>query len=324
MKSIIRFLPVVLFIAAAAGCATTQSREDILRQAAEIRAEYEQAEQPVLPSDREELPPQVFTLPEETVPPEKPAPVTPPSTTPTTTAVSVQPPPLPAVRKEKLYFKARYLGMTVAELTTEVVERKYYKGVPVIVFKATGKTVQPFHKVFPIEDIFISYMDEKRKRVVYREEYRSEGRYRKHSFVEFDYEKGLAFFYNDVDKTRKEIPISDQVHDPVTANFYARTLRWQPGDTIDLQVYASEKIYDLICLVSEVTDVKTPEHGKRTSLAIQPYAYINGEDAKKGRATGYFDPGGAHIPLKAVIRTPFFGSAQLILYKIENQTFSGR
>lgn len=320
-----RFVYPVVAAVLLAGCAATQSREDILRQAAEIRAEYQQAEEPVLPPEAAQVPPQVFTEPVEPAPapPEAPAeaPSAPAAETP---AVVKEPPPLPAVRNEKLYFRARYLGMTVAELTTEVVERKYHKGVPVIVFKATGKTTEPFSKVFPIEDIFISYMDEQRKRVVYREELRSEGRYRKHSFVEFDYKKKLAFFYNDVDKSRKEIPISDQVHDPVTANYYARTLRWQPGDTIDLQVYASEKIYDLICLISEVTEVKTPEHGKRTSLAVQPYAYINGEDAKKGRATGYFDPGGAHIPLKAVIRTPFFGSAQLILYKIENQTFSGR
>ena len=312
-----------LLVTILSACTATKSREDILRQAEVIREEFLEKQPDVL-AETAAAPPPVFSLPEpapEAVPPAEAPEV---AAVPATAGVPAEPPRLRPVRNEKLYFKARYLGMTVAELTTEVVERKYHKGVPVIVFKATGKTTDPFSKVFPIEDIFISYMDEQRKRVVYREEYRSEGKYRKHSFVEFDYDKGLAFFYNDVDKTRKEIPISDQVHDPVTANYYARTLRWQPGDTLDLQVYASEKIYDLICLIEDIDDIKTPGHGKRPALVVQPYAYINGEDAKKGRATGFFDAGGARIPLKAVIRTPFFGSAQLILDRIENQTFTGQ
>ncbi|MCA9403119.1 MAG: DUF3108 domain-containing protein, partial [Candidatus Omnitrophica bacterium] len=195
-----------LLLAVLSACTATKSREDILRQAEVIREEFLE-KQPEVLAETAAAPPPVFSLPEpapEAVPPAEAPEV---AAVPATAGVPAEPPRLRPVRNEKLYFKARYLGMTVAELTTEVVERKYHKGVPVIVFKATGKTTDPFSKVFPIEDIFISYMDEQRKRVVYREEYRSEGKYRKHSFVEFDYDKGLAFFYNDVDKTRKEIPI---------------------------------------------------------------------------------------------------------------------
>ncbi|MBZ0166939.1 MAG: DUF3108 domain-containing protein [Candidatus Omnitrophica bacterium] len=313
---------IMIFLGLASGCSTTHTRDEILRQAELIKEEYRRAEGMQEPEVSEAAPEGVFTA----LPQTEAEPVT--TTHPETSSaqevpVSVpQSPALRPVRPEKLVFTARYLGMTVAELTTEVKERKMYKGVPVIVFEAAGRTIPPFSKVFKVEDVFISYMDERRKRVVYREEYRSEGKYRKHSFVEFNYEKHIAYFYNDVDKTRKEIPIPDQVHDPVTANYYVRTLAWQLGDTIDLQVYASETIYDLICLVSEVTEQGTPNHGKRKALVVQPYAYVNGEDAKKGRAKGYFDMGRAHIPLKAVIKTPFFGSAQLILERIEHQTFS--
>lgn len=301
-KSILVLLTLIVF---GASCSRTiQNKDDILQQAEQIREAHamevaRQVEPIVTPvQETSEI-----------------------STTPPLDIQSHQNTITVPFENERLVYQVKFMGMVVGEMVNSFKERSLYKGRPVFIFESTARTASFFAKVFKIENRLISYMDAEKFRVLYFEETRREGKYRKDAVVEFDYDAGKAYFYNDEDKTRKVIDIPDQVHDILTANYYARLIPWNVGDTHEFKIYNSEKIYDYIGMVKDQKRIKTKNLGKRLSYILQPYAFVEGEKVKKGKITAFFDAGPSRVPLQGFVKTPIFGSAAFHLYKINNEKF---
>lgn len=292
-------------MATSLGCSTVQNRDDLLQQAQAIKAKQAQVD---------------VQVPPRAVPP--------PEQKPSVSESSSQQVVFPIqselnlpFENERLTYKVKFLGMMIGEMENSFVGRKQYKGREVLVFESTARTASFFAKVFRIENRLVSYMELNPARVVYFEESRKEGKYRKEAVVEFDYDKGEAYFYNDVDKSRKTISIPNQVHDILTANYYARMISWRVGDTHEFKIYNSEKIYDYIGLIEKQKTINVRKFGRRPSFVLQPYAFVEGEKVKKGKITAYFDRGSTRIPLQGLVKTPIFGKAAFFLHEVQNQKF---
>ncbi len=292
------------------GCSTVQSREDLLQQAQAIRQSRMPAEAPVLIDSSTPI---KTPLSSETI---------------ITTSVEVQGSPKPVLNLpfagERLVYQVKFLGMMIGQMENSFIGHQRYRGKDVLVFESTARTASFFAKVFPIENRLVSYMELDPPRVVYFEESRKEGKYRKEAVVEFDYDKGEAYFYNDVDKSRKTIVIPHQVHDILTANYYARMIPWRVGDTHEFKIYNSEKIYDYIGLIEKQKTINARKYGQRSSFVLQPYAFVDGEKVKKGKITAYFDSGMTRIPLQGLVKTPIFGKAAFFLDEVNNEKFDGQ
>lgn len=262
-----------------AGCATVQTREDVLRQAKVIKEKHVEEE------------------------------------------VSL-PGPMPLVSLpvyEKLFFKAKYLGITVGTMTTEIKGMTKINGRDAYEFEVTAKTNNFFSKFFKVEDRFVSYMDAEHLHVLRHEEYRREGNYRKEAIVDFDHVNHKAHYQHLFNNSAYMVDIPDNVLDVVTANYYVRMRPWSVGDTFDLAVYVDEEVYNLLGLIKTKTRLRVPKLGRREVFVFQPYAMLDGEEVKKGKAVGYFATDHYRTPLKGLVKTPIFGSASIVFDKAEYQ-----
>lgn len=219
---------------------------------------------------------------------------------------------------EKLTYKANYLGMNIGTITAIAKGKTVLNGRPVYQFEIHAQTNGFFSKVFKVEDKFVSYLDCKHLRVVRLEEHRREGNYKKDSTIDFDYEKGIAHFRNAIDKTEKFVKIPANVLDVVSANYVARTYAWSVGHVLEMDIYASEKVYNMFGIVKGKKEIRLPELGKQEAFLFQPYAKLDGKDVKEGSATAYFSAERNLIPLMGLVKTPIFGKASIVLSKVES------
>lgn len=220
---------------------------------------------------------------------------------------------------ERLTFKMKYLGMTIGTMTATNKGIVQYKGRDVYHLEATMKTAPFFARIFKIDNKMISYMDVEKLHSLRYEVYRKEGKYRKDAIVEFDQENNKAYYtrLNKDPVQKRVIDIPPNVRDPLAVNYYSRLIPWEVGDTVDLQVYVNEKVYDVLGLIKPAKYIKLPNFGKQKVYLFQPYATIDGEDVKKGKATGYFAADDSKLPFMGVAKTPIFGKAALVLDRAE-------
>lgn len=218
--------------------------------------------------------------------------------------------------KEKLIYKVRYLGMTIGEVVAEIRGVTEIHGRPAYHFVLTAKTDGFFSKIFKAESVYVSYMDVEKLHVLRHEEYRREGSYKKDAVIDFDYEKGLAYFTHLINGEKKTFPIKEGLQDGLSAVYYFRMLPLDIGDTIDYEVNVSEDTYNLFGLIMGQKVIHLPNFKNAESFELQPYANLNGERVQKGKLTGYFTTDKRRIPLRADARTVLFGSASVFLHEI--------
>ena len=229
---------------------------------------------------------------------------------------SLAPPMNRLPEKEKLIYKVRYMGMTIGEIVAEIHGTTEMHGRPAYHFVLTAKTDGFFSKIFKAESTYVSYMDMEHLHVLRHEEYRREGSYRKDAVIDFDYEKGQAFFKNLLSGETKTFPIKNGLQNGLSAVYYFRMLPLEAGDTIDYEVNVSEDTYNLFGLVMGRRVISLPNFKRIESFELQPYAHLNGERVQKGNLTGHFMIDERRVPLRADVRTPIFGSASVFLHEI--------
>jgi hypothetical protein len=214
---------------------------------------------------------------------------------------------------ERLTYHADYLGINVGVITASIEGKTQIRGRDVYKFEVVAQTNPFFSKIFKLEDRFVSYMDVENLHVLRQEVYRREGNYKKDAVVDFDHENGKAYFKHLLNGDEKVIDIPYGVQDAVTANYIVRTLPWGVGDTVRFQVYVDEKVYDFVGLIPQTTSLNVAKMGRLEAFVFEPYAVLEGEVVKKGKATGYFHTGGLKRPLRGVVNTPIFGKASITL-----------
>ena len=84
------------------------------------------------------------------------------------------------------------------------------------------------------------------------------------------------------------------------------------GDTVDLNVYADEKIYNYTGLLSSKIKVSVPHYGKQDAYAFKPELSLNGEKIKKVSAEIFFSATAPTKPIHAVLRSRF-GNVNVVL-----------
>ena len=204
---------------------------------------------------------------------------------------------------ERLVYRVKWLGITAGELVAEIKGKVDWKGRSCYLIEVTGRTSGFISAFYRVDDHYRSYFDAEKLYSLRHEERRQEGSYRKDSVTDFDHETGKAHFRNAVDGTEKTFDIPPGVQDSLTAAYMARLLPLVPGEVFTFKVCNSEKVYDLFLSISGRFQLNG-----RAVLHLVPFARMNGEEFREGRASGYLTDDDKKIPLEVVIKAPVFTS----------------
>lgn len=218
---------------------------------------------------------------------------------------------------EKLFYTVRWLGIQVGTITASIKGIKEINGRKAYELEVIAKTNAFCSAIYRIDDKFISYVDVQYFYTVRHEVYRREGRYKKDAITDFDNDSKKAYFKNLIDKSEKIFDIPYGVQDTLSACYYFRLLPVQIGKKIEYAVYNNEKVYQLFGIIESKGYIRLPRVGKKPAFYIQPYAQIEGEQVKKGKASGYFSVDSKRLPLLAVVQAPMFTEVTASLDTIE-------
>ena len=221
-------------------------------------------------------------------------------------------PEVPLTVGEELTYKLSWVGMNVGTVVARIAGVERINGRDAYVIELTAKTNSFCSKIYPVDDIFISYVDTQKFMSLKHVVRRSEGRYRKNAEVIFDYGKKKAYFTNFRDGSKKVFDIPGPVQDTLSAAYYFRVMDLKAGQNFSYKVVNNEQIYELFGAIGKKVFI-TVGHKVYEAFYAEPYARLRGQRVEKGKASGYFSCDRLRIPLYGTVKAPLFTRVTAIL-----------
>ncbi|MCS6895294.1 MAG: DUF3108 domain-containing protein [Bacteroidia bacterium] len=163
--------------------------------------------------------------------------------------------PVPFLPGEKLVFRVHYGWLTAGEATFEVYPKIYtVGGLPVYVFRGSGKTASAFEWFYKVRDYMDSYVDTAQMRSLLYYRWVNEGDFHFVDTVFFDYNKW------EIRGRKGRFPMDTWVMDMLGAFYYARRLnihKMSPGTVVPIPVFLDDKVYQLGMKVLGRETIKT-------------------------------------------------------------------
>ena len=205
---------------------------------------------------------------------------------------------------ERLSFHGRWFGIPVGTGWIEVKELTSVAGRPAYHIEAQGHSNALLSTFYPIHDVIHSYLDAATFQPLRFEKYQREGHYRAEEIVTFDYARGVGTYRSLLNHSVKEIPISSDTHDIISAFYW---LRMQPGDpqqSLHLNIYSDEKVYQTELKPLRVVGLEILRKTFRC-LVVEPVAAFRGIFVRRGRMWVYVSADEYRLPLFVKIATPW-------------------
>lgn len=207
---------------------------------------------------------------------------------------------------EQITYKIKWLGLPIGTATASINGIKKINGRDAYELVITARTNTFLSRIYPVDDKYVSYLDIEHMYPLRHEVYRWEGRYRKDAVTDFDQVNHKAYFRHLFNGSRKIVDIPPGVHDPVSIAYYFRLVPLKVGDRKDYSVYNNESVYHLFGVIDKKALVNVPRMGKKWAFHLQPYAKLNGEVVKKGKARAYFSCGKDRTLFIGIVEGPVF------------------
>jgi len=223
-----------------------------------------------------------------------------------TPAIAIAPPLRQLRVGERLSFHGRWFGIPVGSGWIEVKGLVSLDGRPAYHIEAQGQSNDFLSTFYPVHDVVHSYLDAETLHPLQFEKYQREGHYRAEEIVTFDYERAIATYrsllHHDV---KKEISITPDVHDIVSAFYWLRMQPVEPGRPITLSVYSDEKVYRTVINPLKTVTVELLWRGTFPCLMVEPQATFKGILVRRGRMWVYVSVDERRVPLFMKITTPW-------------------
>ena len=221
---------------------------------------------------------------------------------------------------EKLTLEGAWQGINIGNATATIEELMTFRGYEVYKIVVVAKTNKFLFKLFPVEDIFTSYVDSTTFTSRHYEAKRREGNYRKHLVVDYDFDKLTATYTNLKDGTVKTSTIVKDVHDPISASYFCRTIPINVGEEVKIKVNLNEKNYEITAPIVKKVSMTISDLGTFEAFLVKPYIKLDGKRQKRARTWGYISTGEKRLPLYGdvkVLEIPLVGNVTGILKKVE-------
>lgn len=175
--------------------------------------------------------------------------------------------PVPFQPGEKLVFRVHYGWLTAGEAVFEIYPKIYLvQGMPVYVFRGSGKTAAAFEWFYKVRDYMDSYVDTAQMRSLLYYRWVNEGDFHFVDTVHFDYAK------KEIHGRKGVFPMETWVMDMLGAFYYARRLdirSMADGTVVDIPVFLDDKVYPLGMKILGRETIKT-ELGRFRCIKITP------------------------------------------------------
>ncbi len=206
---------------------------------------------------------------------------------------------------EKLLFDAYWVGIHVGTGSLEVKEIATVSGREAYHIIAVAETNDFLSKLYPVRDVVETFVD---TQDLYSLEFRKtvkEGFYRADEKIIYDYASKIGRYESLRNKSKKEFPLPEKVHDFLSVFYWARLEPWQVGKSIRTTVNDDEKNWDLELQVLR-TEAKEMKGGKvMDTVVIEPKTSMKGILYNRGRAWVHFSTDSQRKPILIFIQTPF-------------------
>ncbi len=206
---------------------------------------------------------------------------------------------------ERLTFQGRWLWFPVGTGSIEVKELVTIDGRPAYHIEAQGRTNDVLSTFYPIHDTLHSYLDAETLQPLRFEKDQREGHYRAHEVVVFDPASRIATYRSLLNSSVKEIELPDRFQDLLSTFYWLRTQPFQPGQSVALNVYTDEKIYDTRFLIGPLESLELLKRGTFQCLTVELKASFKGVLMERGRLWAYFTPDAHRLPLLIKATTPW-------------------
>ncbi|GEM_PF-1595758 len=110
-----------------------------------------------------------------------------------------------------------------------------------------------------------------------------QGRYRAHEITKFDYKNNIAY-WRSLNRDRTDtFELEPDARCLLSFAYYMRKLGFEPGERRHFRVMADDKIYDLWLEARDNERVRLPNHGRVSSIEVEPEAAFEGLFVRRGR-----------------------------------------
>ena len=218
---------------------------------------------------------------------------------------------------EKLIYKVEWLGLTVAGAVLEIEDlvkindRQAYK------IRLTAQTNGLVAKIFPVRNVYLSYVDCENISTLKSETQRREGWRLKKDETVFDRLNHKAY-YNDLLKNRQTVvELPEETRDVLAAAYYFRTIDLKVGDTINYNILLNGKIYPLYAPIKKKEFLIVSNFRTFETFLAEPYVTREGKIDQRARVTAYFSADQNRWPVYISLKGPVFTQIKIFLQVIE-------
>jgi hypothetical protein len=232
--------------------------------------------------------------------------------------IEIEPPQKKFQVGERFTYKAEWLGMDVGIACITVREVTQMNGRQVYHIYATAETTPIISKLYKVEDEISTYLDVEKLYPVRFEKKQREGGYRSDEYIDFNHEKGTAFYFSRLNNSKKEYPIPKKVQDPLSCMYYFRLQDIDVGKSMFANVNADEKNYLLEAKTLKKGIVKIQGVGEWEAFMVEPLPWFQGKVKRKAKATMWFSADEKRVPLLMITSgIPLVGTVTITLQKID-------
>ena len=210
-------------------------------------------------------------------------------------------------------FVIAWNGIPVGNIETRVEELTSIQGRSAYKTALTVKTNKWASVFYPVEDVYVTYIDRETSASLRHEVQRSEGRYRKRAVIDYIYGRFLANYYYAKSGTEKSITVKGDIHDPLSAAYYFIRRDLAPGQELELNIDLNEKRYRLFAKIEKGRRMKIARLGAFDTIIVRPYADRDGLPYPRGNGYAYLSAGPDKLPLFAVVNVFIWGRFTAIL-----------
>jgi hypothetical protein len=148
-------------------------------------------------------------------------------------------------------------------------------------------------------------MDAQTLQPVRFEKYQREGHYRADEIVTFNYTTGMATYRSLLNHSTKDIAISPNVQDLISALYWFRAQPMRPDTSIPARLYSDEKVYETNIQLGRVLPLELLKRGTFSCVMAEPHASFKGLLVKRGRLWAYLTADAYRLPLLVKVTTPW-------------------
>ncbi len=220
---------------------------------------------------------------------------------------------------ERLTYKAEWMGLDVGIITLSVEGITLRNGREVYHVKMLAESTPVISKIYKVRDEISTYIDIEKLYPVRFEKKQREGGYKSDEYIDFNHEKGRAFYFSRLNHSKKEYGIPKGVQDPLSCVYFFRLKDVAIGKSLFANVNADDKNYLLEAKIHKKGMLNVKNVGKWDAFLIEPLPWFQGKVKRKAKVTAWFSSDERRIPLLIVTKgIPFVGSITITLQKIEH------